>query len=271
MPADINHFPNELLLRIFSYLTLKSLITSYGVCQHWRQLVPTSPILPTRHALFRLYLDVISSPDFLRTRPWTLAKLQPFDRDAYVTKLLEQHEYLPEAFHLWVLEWPARAVFGCLWPGLPSIEIDDDVEDGVERLGGCNRLCIAQVSVMTWLRRDPNAAARSILEDLMPALLVRSSINGYTWLMLDEREGKRDKVYQIAESVSVIRGEDGDDFDIVHENWIDFQRAMWKGIEKAAAFKGERRRGQPPSGRLTRGGGPSKFPARAWVVRRGSR
>jgi hypothetical protein len=104
-----------------------------------------------------------------------------------------------------------------------------------------------------------------MLEDLMPALLVRSSINGYTWLMLDEREGKRDKVYQIAEKVSVIRGEDGDDFDIVHENWIDFQRAMWRGIEKAAAFKGKRR-GQPPIGQLTRGRGPSKFPVRAWVA-----
>jgi hypothetical protein len=89
------------------------------------------------------------------------------------------------------------------------------VEDGIERLEGFNSLSSAHVSVMTWIHHDMNSAASTICKDLMPGLLVRSSVNGYTWLMLDEQEGKRDKVYQLAESRSIIRGENGD---IVHEN-----------------------------------------------------
>jgi hypothetical protein len=33
----------------------------------------------------------------------------------------------------------------------------------------------------------------------------------HTWLILDQREGKRDKVYTIAGDEDVLRGDDGDD------------------------------------------------------------
>jgi len=231
--AAINHIPFELLLHVFSYLTLKSLITSHGVCRRWRQLIPSANVLPTRRTLFQLYLEIVSSPYFPQTRPWTLAKLIPFDREAYVAALLAQHNYLPEAFRLWVLEWPARVVFGCVWPGLPSINISDDVADNIEKFWGRNRLCTAQVSDMIWVHRKTNDSA-SIQREHMPGLLVRSSYNEHTWLMLDEREGKRDKVYELADSPTVIRGE-GDDYDVVHANWIEFQRATWARIERAAS------------------------------------
>jgi F-box-like len=257
MSAAINRLPNELLLRIFCYLTLKSLIASYGVCQLWRQLIPSSDILPNRHALFLLYLEVVSSPYFARSRPWTLKKLKPLDRDAYVNTLLEQHNYLPEAFHLWVLEWPARAVFGCLWPGLPSIHTDYEVGDGIERLEGCNWLCSGQVSALT--ARDDTSTAP---DERIPGLLVRSSCNGYTWLMLDEREWLRDKVFQVEDT---IIWKEVDEEDIIHENWIEFQKAMWRRIEKAAASEGERTRARPASGLLSGTTGPYRIPGRPWV------
>lgn len=186
----------------------------------------TFPALPGNRLLAVL-------PYFPQTRPWTLAKLIPFDREAYVAALLAQHNYLPEAFRLWVLEWPARVVFGCVWPGLPSINISDDVADDIEKFWGRNRLCTAQVSDMIWVHRKTNDSA-SIQREHMPGLLVRSSYNEHTWLILDEREGKRDKVYELADSPTVIRGE-GDDYDVVHANWIEFQRATWARIERAAS------------------------------------
>jgi hypothetical protein len=166
---------------------------------------------------------------------------------------------------LCILEWPAKAVFGWVWPSLPCIEIEDDVADDIERLEGCNWMGSAQVSVMRWVRRSGKDSA-PIARDLLPGLLIRSSRNAYTWLMLGKQEGKRDKVYEIAESGSVITGDDGDDYDVVHKNWIDFQRAMWTRIEEAASKKENGRtipfyRGVSLTGPQR----PTRIPGRAWV------
>jgi hypothetical protein len=265
MAAAITRLPNELLLHIFTYLSLKSLIASYGVCRLWRQLLPAATILPNRLALFRLYLEVVSSPCFPMTRPWTLKSLEPFDREAYVSTLLEQHNYLPEAFRLWVLEWPALAVFGCVWPGLPSINIISDFADGFEKLWGCNWMCTGQVSTL-WLDTDP--AARIPKMEVIPALLVRSYDGRYnTWLVLDKRKGVRDKVYILeGEELWKEEVEEEDDDEESYENWIEFQRAMWKGIEKEAAAaidEQKERKRDPPSHLL--GDGSGSIPAHPWV------
>jgi hypothetical protein len=262
MAAAITRLPNEILLHIFTYLSLKSLIASYGVCGLWRQLLPAATILPNRLALFRLYLEVVSSPCFPKTRPWTLKSLKPFDREVYVATLLEQHNYLPEAFRLWVLEWPALAVFGCVWPGLPSINIIYDFSDGFEKLWGCNWLCTGQVSTLQF---DTDPAARTPKMEVIPALLARSCDGGYnTWLVLDKRESVRDKVF-IIEGEVLWGEEEEDDEDESYENWIEFQRGMWRGIEKAAAAIDEQqeRKRDPPSHLL--GDGSGSIPARPWV------
>lgn len=140
--TQILDFPNELLLKIYPHLPLQGLITAQGVCQKWRQLVPLSDIPTHRRAFYEFYMKLIQSPLFFRTRPWVLANLRPFDRQAFLDTLLEQYPYLPEEFTLWILEWPARAVIGCCWPGLPSNNkrygvvmdpnSDEEVADNIE-------------------------------------------------------------------------------------------------------------------------------------------
>jgi hypothetical protein len=112
--------PNELLLEIFSFLPLKSLISARFVNQRWRQLVPKSDLLPARRALYALYYHVINHPNFLNTREATLSVLGPkIDREGLIS-LWEGCGVvvLPEEFKLWLLEWPEKAVFGWMWPRL---------------------------------------------------------------------------------------------------------------------------------------------------------
>jgi hypothetical protein len=112
-------FPNEILLELFSILPLKALIVSSGVDTKWRHLIPLSPIHPARRALLELYYHVIENPGFLSTRVSVIRSLKSFDRDACVAAL-ESLDIcvLPEEFRMWILEWPEKAVFGWVWPGL---------------------------------------------------------------------------------------------------------------------------------------------------------
>jgi hypothetical protein len=284
----MHDLPNELLLEIFPHFTLKSLIAGQGVCRKWRQLIPLSDILPTRRAFLELYLRVISSPIFPQTRKWTLANLREFNRQEYIDLLLKQHDYLPEAFRLWILEWPARAVFGCSWPGLPCEECYETEADGVDRLEGVNWLghMPPQVSVML---RMYSAAGWG---ETQPGLLVWSLGGRFVWLLLDdEREGKGGRVYDLGDTVFVIRGvdgegvdgnrvrydegEDGDDNDedvpeetyVVYSSWIEWQRHIWREIERAASAAHRPKIGsdRPRIGFMQKKPGP--HPMKAWTRR----
>jgi len=123
--------PNEILLHAFRFFPLKALIIGRTVSQDWRRLIPLADISPIRRALLDFYLTLVSSPIFPQTRPWVLANLQPFDRQAYIDDLMRQHPYVPEAFRVWILEWPARAVIGCVWPGLPNLYSREPCVDNV--------------------------------------------------------------------------------------------------------------------------------------------
>lgn len=116
------------------------------------------------------------------TNPWVLANLQIFDRQAFVDTLLEQHHYLPETFRLWILEWPARAVVGCMWPGLPDADCGLKAAVGVERVSGYNWLGQLPATVST-IRLKQKVGV-----DLVPGICIWSWADGYVWLMLDERE-----------------------------------------------------------------------------------
>ncbi|KAJ6486055.1 hypothetical protein C8R47DRAFT_933301, partial [Mycena vitilis] len=135
--------PPEVSLQIFPRLPLKALIAGEGVCRLWKQLISMAEINPTRRSLWALYRKIVNDPLFLPTRPWLLANLRPFDRQAYIDALLFQHNYIPEDFRLWILEWPARAVIACAWPGLPETYCGrppHESGDDVERMIGCNYL-----------------------------------------------------------------------------------------------------------------------------------
>ncbi|KAJ8487213.1 hypothetical protein ONZ45_g14419 [Pleurotus djamor] len=120
----ITTLPNELLLAIFGEFHLTTIVLASGVCRKWRDLLLVANIHPTRRALLNVFKKLIKEPWFLESRPWVLGNLSPFNRRAYVDALLEQHDYLPEEFKIWILEWPEKAAFGGIWPGLPH-EIRD--------------------------------------------------------------------------------------------------------------------------------------------------
>lgn len=117
----IDVLPAELQLEIASYLQLRELILLRNASRHWQTLINNnlSFIRHTRQELLRLWDDSIRSPYFLPSRSRVLPALRPFDRIQYLHSLFHGRP-LPEEFELWVLEWPAKAVIGCTWPGLDS-------------------------------------------------------------------------------------------------------------------------------------------------------
>ncbi|KAJ7074978.1 hypothetical protein B0H15DRAFT_1027342 [Mycena belliarum] len=129
----------EVSLQVFPHLHLKGLIAAEGVCRQWKHFISVADINPTRRALLALYRKIVHDPLFLPTRPWPLANLRPFDRQAYIDALLAQHDHVPEDFRLWILEWPERAVIACSWPGLPDVFCREGADD-VERMEGFNFL-----------------------------------------------------------------------------------------------------------------------------------
>ena len=96
---------------------MKSLIAARGVCLLWRTSVASANLHPTRRKLLDLYLRVMRSRAFLATRRHILPHLVPFDRQEFLADLPAT---TPEEFQTWILEWPARAIFEWIWPGLPG-------------------------------------------------------------------------------------------------------------------------------------------------------
>ncbi|KAJ7154623.1 hypothetical protein C8R46DRAFT_1196924 [Mycena filopes] len=148
---DFNDFPPEISLQIFPNMRLKGLISARGVSKRWAELISLADIHPARLGLLELYQKTVHDPLFLRTRPWTLENLRAFDRQAYIDALLAQHNYIPDDFRFWILEWPARAAIACAWPGLPDDYTidngradDEDENEKVDhvarRIAGCNFL-----------------------------------------------------------------------------------------------------------------------------------
>ncbi|KAF8965401.1 hypothetical protein BDZ97DRAFT_1757242 [Flammula alnicola] len=165
----ISELPVEIILHCFSLMPLKSLILSQTVCKSWRHLVPHANLLPNRRRLLELYDTIINSPHFLQSRPWTIDNLTPFDRQAYLDALLAQ-------LLLWILEWPARAVIRCMWPGLPYV---DCKTSNIEREQGVNFLARSspEVSAVVYKKWTPDV-------EFIPAFLVWRTFAKSVWLVL---------------------------------------------------------------------------------------
>jgi hypothetical protein len=140
---------------------------------------------------------------------------------------------------LWLLEWPARAIVGGIWPGLPWEHKQDT--DGIQIFRGANWLSprTVQVSAITyWI---PGCKGQY---DFISAILVRSHTT-YTWLILDDDEDEREKgTLKLRDKVFALyarethlcdeMGSSGPDYDVVNADWIAFQRDTWQEVEKRA-------------------------------------
>ena len=120
--------PDEVHLAIQSHMTLTTLLTARAVCRLWNSTIPGSHIPSPRLHLLHLYLRLIRSPAFHATRKDTLKRLEPFDRTRALGMLGKGGVDLPDEFRLWLLEWPERAAFGNIWPGLKCQLADGDAE-----------------------------------------------------------------------------------------------------------------------------------------------
>ncbi|KAJ3514042.1 hypothetical protein NLJ89_g2600 [Agrocybe chaxingu] len=245
-PSSISagDLPNELWLHCFTFMTLKTLISSRSVCTTWRRLVPLADLDPTRRRLLELYDKVINSPHFYESRPWTVGHLEPFDRDAYIAALESQYAAIPPDFRLFILEWPGRAAICSSWPGLPLL---DCRTSNIERLKGINFIARRPPQLSALIFKDGYPGA-----EFVPALLIWRRAGSTTWLVFDERNPElfgRVFVLLYPSDTDIIPywdygdedrtdygvlGPKGDygDF-IVKEDWLSFLEWRWEHSSRA--------------------------------------
>lgn len=143
--------PNELLLEIFTFFPLKSLIAAQGVNRHWRQLVPLAAITPERKGLLALFMRAVSTDVAIKA----ISKLQHrsgfMDRWAWLASLeskihsrwaratpgavsgaaseapdLISRTRLPDELRTWILEWPMKLIVWNWHPSEDSTKIFPD-------------------------------------------------------------------------------------------------------------------------------------------------
>ncbi|PPQ87855.1 hypothetical protein CVT25_009507 [Psilocybe cyanescens] len=181
-PTTLQSLPVEIILHVFSFLELKPYIISHGVCNEWQRLLPLAELHPTRRRLLTLYYRIVNTPHFQNSLIWSLDNLHPFDRQAYIDSLLAQYPMIPEEFRMWIIEWPARLVIACIWPGirlLNSRGSDCQRRYGVNWLGYKNNS--PQLSAVLYKNKTPHVK-------FIPALLIWRQSCTTDWLIFAEDE-----------------------------------------------------------------------------------
>jgi len=119
--AHLTDLPAELQSQILSYCDLSSLIAAIGSYSVWRQSCTLRDVHPTRRRLLDMYLNLVRSKTFLASRACVKKVCERFDREEYIRKMERQRGIVavPADFRMYILEWPERAVFDSLWPGMP--------------------------------------------------------------------------------------------------------------------------------------------------------
>ncbi|PPQ87857.1 hypothetical protein CVT25_009509 [Psilocybe cyanescens] len=285
-PTTLQSFPVEILLHIFSFLELKSYIISHGVCKDWQSLLPLAMLHPIRRRLLALYYKIINTPHFQNSLSWSLDNLHPFDRQVYIDSLLAQYPVIPEEFRVWILEWPARLVIACLWPGIPLTYCGTNNRRrrfGVNWLGYKNNS--PQLFAVLYKNRTPYVK-------FIPALLIWRSNSTTDWLIFAEDEPDifgRVYVTDILERErsSVIphgRHSDYDDdlddesegyINVPHADWITYLECHWENIARVLPVPEKLYGGGPASDSHIRqpipvqfgGSIPSTLPTFPWNLR----
>ncbi|KAJ8514736.1 hypothetical protein ONZ45_g7763 [Pleurotus djamor] len=233
MPPQL---PTELLFRIFTYFPLATLLIARGVSQQWRSVLNSAAIHPIRRELMDIYLTCIRESWFLDSRSWTVDNLSTFDRQAYARALLGHYPYLPESFLIWLLEWPAKAAFAWVWPGLPELQ-EDEMGPFCRDRYGWNMLSSNKPHIWSLQYIDEESVEEGSSPEFLPAIPLFHYPGGYAiWLLLDPREEFRGRVvYTIEEgtlSSALERNEDGKIF----PDWIVYLRWEISRLTRSRAF-----------------------------------
>jgi hypothetical protein len=142
---------------------------------------------------------------------------------------------------LWVLEWPACAAFGYIWPGLRCIDVIDDMSYCVEGINWLGDIP-PKVRTMHWIiYPDYNINITDVdllgahSRECRPFTMFETKVHHpCTWLVVDDREELLDKVVEVEPTESTIR-QSNVHFDGVHKNWIGFLNKLWWDTEEKAA------------------------------------
>ncbi|PPQ87856.1 hypothetical protein CVT25_009508 [Psilocybe cyanescens] len=285
-PTTLQSLPVEILLYIFSFLELKPYIISHGVCKEWLRLLPMAELHPIRSRLLALYHRIIHTPHFENSLTWSLDNLHPFDRQAYIDSLLAQYPVIPEEFRMWILEWPARLVIACTWPG---IQFRNSGASNCRRRFGVNWLGYnnesPQLFAVLYKNQTPQVK-------FIPALLIWRESHTTDWLVFAEDEPDIfGRVYVTdvmeGEKSSIITNgrhpdydDDSDDesdgyINVPHADWVTYLECQWENIAPFLLVPETLYDGRPDSDLQIRqpvpvqfgGGLPTMLPTFPWDLR----
>ncbi|KAJ8507351.1 hypothetical protein ONZ45_g10277 [Pleurotus djamor] len=228
--------PTELVLYLYTFFHVGTLLLARGVSHQWRSLLTQANVHPIRRELIDIYVLCVHKSWFLDSRPWTVGNLSLFDRQAYINALLNHYPYLPEPFQIWILEWPAKAAFACVWPGLPQLP-SDEMGPFFRDRKGWNMLDSSNPAVWTLKYIDEETYEEGTMPELLPAIPLFHYPGAYAiWLVLDPREAFRGRVvYTVEEdtlSSALERNSDG----LIFSDWIAYLRWEIARLKAARAW-----------------------------------
>lgn len=221
LPTQAHTFPPELVLHIISFMELKTLIACQGVCREWRQLVSLADLLNDRRRLLELFHNVVNNEQFLLSENLQASSL---DRQAYIDHLLQQYPRVPDAFKLWILEWPSRVVIDGLWPSLP---LEQARYNDFNRRIGVNWIALNPPQILTLVY---SLDYDSQEYEVIPAVLAYRYNSMATWIIFDERPELFGRVYTLYEHMDFIDAgmEDDPDLASVQTDWITYLSCIWR-------------------------------------------
>ncbi|KAL0952599.1 hypothetical protein HGRIS_006854 [Hohenbuehelia grisea] len=228
--AILSELPSDVVLELFTHFPLKTLIAARGVSRTWRTFVEESDINPIRRALLHFYLRIVHSPWFLVSRKWVAENNRSFDREDYMRTLRQYGPgcHIPEDFAMWILEWPARAVIRCQWPGLPDTLCRVPCNPLTRCIGyNCLGTLPPTVRVVTYSEyvndEDENDDEQLFID--VPALAIWEEPRDVKiWLLLDGSDRFRGQILSTSADFNEFEGDKyhTNQFYNYKKNWLDY-------------------------------------------------
>ena len=183
--------------------------------------MPLADLHNDRRRLLDLFHNVVNNEQFLLSEN---LKASSLDRQAYIDHLLQQYPKVPDAFKLWILEWPSRVVIDRLWPSLP---LEEERYIDFNRRIGVNWIALNPPQILTLVyNRDYDSQEYEVIL----AVLTYRYNSMATWIIFDERPELFGRVYTLYEHVDFIDAgmEDDPDLASVQTDWITYLSCIWR-------------------------------------------